>query len=424
MKPLAPYSHSLLSATAIFLTASLQAQTWETVFPNAASGDVAGVSGDIGIDAAGHVYAVGRYLATDGSSVAIVQGSGDGGATWELLDQYYEDGLNYSYHRAFGADPTIPGHVFAGGNLNNLLPNNTYEFDTLWIIRERDPVTGLWGTAEDYSHLAADVGEASCADIKVSPYSGDVYATGGGVGWIVRRRLADAPMFSAFSPVDTVLASSGTTTATAIAFDAAGQAIVAGAINGVWTVRQSSSGNPGSWATTESLVPTRRGEWGNGEAKAVAVSPSGTVHVAGTLWNKSTGKYHWVVRSSTNGGSSWSISDNLAPTGGTADAVGIAVASNNSVYVCGRVEYANGYHWVVRQGTPTTKLVKQGKKWVEVTTTAWSTIDDYQIVSGKNARANGIAVDAAGTVYVSGNGLVDDSGVSRFTVRKLVPTGF
>ena len=76
------------AATLAAATLTTQAQTWETVFPNDDSEDVAGVSGDIGTDAAGNVYAVGRYLAADGSSVAIVQGSADQGASWSVLDQY------------------------------------------------------------------------------------------------------------------------------------------------------------------------------------------------------------------------------------------------------------------------------------------------------------------------------------------------
>src|SRR2546428_682728 len=61
----------------------------------------------------------------------------------------------------------------------------------------------VWSTVDDYSILANDVGQASCADILVTP-SGDVYATGGsalgaGPGFMVRKRPVGA---SAFTTVD------------------------------------------------------------------------------------------------------------------------------------------------------------------------------------------------------------------------------
>jgi hypothetical protein len=195
----------LFAAMAVCVAAlPLTAQTWVNVY-DSAHGGVGGVSGDIGTDAAGNVYAVGRYIAADASSVAIVQGSADQGATWQVLDQYPEPGLNYAHNRAFAADP-LTGALFAGGNLNNLLPNGTYEFDALWFIREWNPLTGLWDTAEDYVDIAASFGEASVSDIKVTE-DGEVYAAGGGAytGWVVRRR---SPNDSTFVNVDVVAASS------------------------------------------------------------------------------------------------------------------------------------------------------------------------------------------------------------------------
>jgi len=157
----------LLAATPLLT----QAQTWVNIYDPAHGGSV-GVSGDIGTDAAGNVYAVGRYTGADGSSVAIVQGSSDQGTTWSVLDQYAEAGLSYGHNRAFAAD-RLTGALFAGGNLNNLLPDGTSQFDTLWILREWNPATRQWTTIDDSSALANDVGQASCADIFVAP-NGDV----------------------------------------------------------------------------------------------------------------------------------------------------------------------------------------------------------------------------------------------------------
>jgi hypothetical protein len=400
-----------------------RAQLWTTVY-NSADDGLSGTSGDMGADACGNVFAAGRYQAADDSSVASVLAcSANPGTAWELADAYYEEGRSFSYYRAFAADPGACGHLFAGGNLNNVTgydPNGnpTYEFDALWIIRERDPVTGLWHTADDYSRLAADFGkpiedlssQASVSELRVAN-DGAVYAAGGGAysGWIVRRRSANA---STFVNVDTVPVSSA---AWGMAVDPLRGVIVSGQVGNLWTVRRSPSGNPGSWMTIDSVVPVRRGEWGGGLAKGAAVSPSGTIYAAGTLYNNSTWKNHWVVRSSTDGGVTWSISDNIIPPGSDAEATGIVSDAVNNIYVCGRAQEADGYHWIVRKGTPTTKLVKQGKTWVSVTTTAWSTIDRLE---SNNSRANAITVDAYGNVFAGGS-LTDQTGQQRLIVRKL-----
>src|SRR5262245_51979957 len=117
----APLAVALLAASAV----TTHAQAWVNVY-DPAHGGIAGVCGDIGTDAAGNVFAVGRQVAPDGSSVAVVQGSSDQGANWIVLDQYAEAGLSYAHNRAFAAD-SVNGNLFAGGNLNNLLPNGTYE---------------------------------------------------------------------------------------------------------------------------------------------------------------------------------------------------------------------------------------------------------------------------------------------------------
>src|SRR6185369_3230993 len=193
-----------LCTTALLASAALQlhAQTWANIY-DPAHGGIAGSSSDMGTDAAGNIFAVGSTKqTTDGSMRAVVLGGGDHGATWQVLDQYVEPGLNYAHNRAVAAD-SFTGSLLAGGNLNNLLPNGTYEFGTLWFIREWNPATGVWVTVDDYSNLANDVGQASCADILVTP-SGDAYATGGsalgaGPGFLVRKRPAGN---SAFTTVD------------------------------------------------------------------------------------------------------------------------------------------------------------------------------------------------------------------------------
>ena len=117
--------------------APAQAQTWQTVY---SSQPAAGVCGEMGVDATGNVYAAGRSIAPNGNSVAILQRSGDQGATWTLLDQFSEVGRSCAHNRAFAAD-LLRGNLFVGGNLNNLLPNG--------ITRDGQGNILVGGTAKD-----------------------------------------------------------------------------------------------------------------------------------------------------------------------------------------------------------------------------------------------------------------------------------
>lgn len=410
------HRHSFLPApgfvAALLASAALQlhAQTWVTVsaIPNA-------VCGDFSTDAANNVYAVGRYIAADGSSVALVQGSANQGSTWQVLDQYAEPGLNYAHNRAFAADP-VNGNLFAGGNLNNLLPNGTYEFDTLWFIREWDAGTGVWTTVDDAADLATDVGQASCADLLVTP-SGDVYATGGsslgaGPGWLVRKRSAGA---STFSTADADYSRQTAGSGWDLGFHPSYGVFAVGEVNGVWTVRRSLSGNLGTWTTVDSFYAARN--WTGGRALCILTTPS-KIHVVGSAYKYRQGN-HWIVRSSSDGGTTWAITDDFAPSL-PSEARGIVQDAAGNLWVCGTtVASAGGTQWVVRKGTPGTKLVKQGKNWVQVETITWTDIGvPYQLAPGKSALPNGISLDPNGNIFIGGSA-TDANGADHWIVRKL-----
>jgi hypothetical protein len=389
-------------------TLSLHAQAWVNV-SDPAHGGVVGVCGDIGTDAAGNVYAVGRRIAPDGSSVALVQGSTDQGATWSVLDQYSEAGLSYAHHRAFAVD-SFNGNLFAGGNLNGA-PG----YDALWFIREWNPATRLWSTAENYTALSNDVGQASCADIMVTP-SRDVYATGGGqlgtgLGWVVRKRPAAA---STFTTVDADYSGKTPGSGWDQAFHSSYGVFVVGDMNGLWTVRRSLSGEKGTWTTVDSFYVAR--QWTSGSAKYILATPS-IIYVAGSAYNAGTRKTHWVIRTSTDGGLTWSLTDNLAPAGSSAEARGIVEDASGNLVVCGFVTGTTGMHWIVRKGTPAAKLVKQGKNWVTVAYIDWTTSDDFQLAPGKSAQPDAMTV-TQGNIFVGGRAQ-DASGIDQWIVRKL-----
>ncbi len=294
--------HSTLGAIALLTMAGgpVQGQTWVNV-SDPAYGSIAGSSSELGTDTAGNLYAVGStQQTTDGNMRAVVRGSGDQGSTWSVLDQYAEPGLNYAHNRAFAANP-LTGSLFAGGNLNNLLPDGTWEFDTLWFIREWSPITGVWATVDDFADLANDIGQASCADIMVSP-SGDVYATGGsalgaGPGWLVRKRPAGA---AAFTTVDV----------SAITVDAAGHLFVGGQASDSagklwWLVRKGVPGTKrvkqgGKWVTVPNVTWTNSDLYQlvagqSARANGLTVDSIGAVFASGWAAD-ATGEHYWIVR--------------------------------------------------------------------------------------------------------------------------------
>jgi hypothetical protein len=187
-----------------------------------------------------------------------------------------------------------------------------------------------------------------------------------------------------------------------------------GDVNGIWTVRRSPNGENGTWTTLDSFY-TQRG-WTSGSAKCILATPS-KIHVVGSAYKYRSGS-HWIVRSSADGGQTWAITDDYAPTM-PAEARGVVQDGSGNLVVCGYViGSAGGYQWTVRKGTPGTKLVKQGKQWVQVETITWTTIDSYQLAPGKSALPDGITIDAYGNIFVGGYA-TDTNGVNHWIVRKL-----
>src|SRR6185369_3447523 len=173
-------------------------------------------------------------------------------------------------------------------------------------------------------------------------------------GWVVRKRAAGT---SAFATVDADYSGKTSGAGTDIAFHSNYGLFVAGERNGYWTVRRSSSGALGTWQTVDTFQTGR--DWGSGSAFGMTVAPSGNIFVAGRAYNFTTGKQHWVVRSSADGGATWAIADNVASTTGTlAEALGIVADAAGRIYVCGRADGGNGHHWIVRRGQQMQKTSK------------------------------------------------------------------
>ena len=99
-----------LAACAVLLatTCALPAQTWETVDNYQYTPGLTAVSGEIGTDSLGNVYAVGRgTLTVDGDERAVVRRSVDQGnrGSWVTAEDYPEVGFHAGHYRASASNP-------------------------------------------------------------------------------------------------------------------------------------------------------------------------------------------------------------------------------------------------------------------------------------------------------------------------------
>jgi hypothetical protein len=117
--------------------------------------------------------------------------------------------------------------------------------------------------------------------------------------------------------------------------------------------------------------------------------------------------WHWVVRTSADGGNSWATVDDFVPQPYSSDPIPWAQAfgsdSNGNLFVAGTVSWNGGpSQWLVRESVGRTGT--------------WQTIDTFQYASGRSAWPQAIIGDIFGHVYVAGYG--NDAAAGHWLVRK------
>jgi hypothetical protein len=167
-----------------------------------------------------------------------------------------------------------------------------------------------------------------------------------------------------------------------------------------WIVRKGVTTGT-SWSTIDDYAYT--GGTDN-TANAIALSSSGVPYVAG--YGKDASKKHWLVRTSSDSGSTWANSDDYQLTSGEdSEASSIKVASSGNIYAggWGKTTTSGKFYWIVRS-------LSSG-------TSTWSTVDNFQYIADQHAVARGVTADASGNVFAVGYGN-DASGLAHWIVRK------
>ena len=429
----AGYDHPALAAVLCISSAPAQAQTWETI------DDAAGATSEkvlsITSDSAGNIFAAGTMRDATERGHAVIMKSSDSGATWSTVADYPavytisvpgapENPIGAAFHTIASAD--VAGgenHLVAAGVYRRgLRPGTSSSYTTQWVIIRSKDGGATWDTLDEYVHPT--YGVLSPRDIVVDA-NGNVYVVGMApvytgllykspyiCHWLIRKGVVTPEGGMTWSTVGDFTHGDGWDSAYGHDFDADGPSGVAcvgsnvfvvGGGSHSWIVRKSSNGGS-TWQVVDTY---QYGKNLKSHAFDVAADSAGNVYVAGYGQKLGT---RWIVRRLTNGATKWSTMDDFKLSGGSyAEGKGIAVDSNNNVHVTGMATFSPGkWNWVTRQRSAATG--------------AWSTSDTFSLASGQDTVGRAIARSPAGSLFAVGAGS-DAAGVLHGWIvrRKLTP---
>ena len=347
--------------------------------------------------ASGNIFVVGTANDSGAKARWVVRKSSDKGSSWTNTDDYILASGQGAYAMHFFA--SAAGDLYVMG----------YAYDSStklhWIVRKSTNGGTTWSTVDDYV-LAS--GQHAKAEKMAEDSSGNLYVTGYGTDsssnlhWITRKSTNAG---SSWSTVDDYFyAASQHASAKGIAISSSGVIYTVGSGNaagpvGHWIVRKST--NSGSTWTTVDDYLLNAGQSAN--SASVIVDSSNRVFAVGT-GNDSSGKNHWIVRKSTDSGSTWTVAENYVHTTNqnSFGATHASLDSLGSLWVIGYVYDGTKTHWIVR-------TTADGG-------TAWTLSEDY--LYNLNTYGRGIAKDSEGNLYAVGEG-TDGGAITHWTVRKL-----
>jgi hypothetical protein len=372
--------------------------TWTTVHDYQYVAGQDSASTGIAIDASDRLYVIGNGSVTSISDARwIVQRSTDGGATWGVSDTFFDT----SYTNAISISVGPTGKVYAAGFSQTLF----------FTVRMSSDSGASWASLGAPFQYAG--GSQSRAFHVAEDGSGILYAVGeggtaAGSHWVVRKSIDGGANWTtvrdfAFGPV-------GPDSATRALVTTSGHLVVAGTISDgasthAYVERTADDG--ATWPSIDDFRDTFNQHF---VAKGLARTSSGVLYAAGSGGGQSA----WIVRKSTDGGTSWTTVDSWSPSAtGSASANAIGVTPSGAIFAVGqRVPIFNSdEYWVVRRSTDGGAT--------------WSTVDDFQLTTGSTFnyhQAFGFGVDAVGNIYAVGEGTAAGQS-SRWVVRRSTDGG-
>ncbi len=419
LKAMRPHAPTLLGSTLHGLLAlagalallghTTFAQTWQTVDDfQYFAGKESFVLG-LARNPLGNIFAAGDGLDAAGTYHALAMKTTDGGITWATIDNYSDPNSTsqYSgpgYDAGIVADPA--GTLYVAG----------YDAGTsrAWFVRRSSDGGLTWSTVDSFI-LPSGLAEPRAM---ATDSAGNVYVTGAISGGsntyhvIVRKGIPSGGGGMTWSTVDSNRVAFVDYGATGAVFchPTAGVFVVGGS-SARWIVRRSSDGGA-TWTTVDSYQLDSTSTLAAG-AEGIGADSSGNLYAVGyagksvTQKPKNVSYEHWIVRKSSNGGSSWTTVDDFQPTStGNAFANGFATDANGNFFVIGRQNSndSTGDHWIVRKN-----LAGFG---------TWQTVDNFQY--SNHAQGKSLLGDNAGNIFAAGWGY-DANGTRHWVIRKGTP---
>jgi uncharacterized protein YjeT (DUF2065 family) len=191
---------------------------------------------------------------------------------------------------------------------------------------------------------------------------------------------------------------------------AGGQLLVVGGENdasnyGRWLVRRAVNNPATAWSTADAFQGATPA---SGFAHAVTVDNSDVIYVGGhAAIDPDPNTYHWIVRTSSDQGATWTTASDVVSFAGSASVMGLGSRAG--------VVYATGYNWDGTQYHWQTRRKLAGSN-------VWTLVDDYTPRPSPSTLPYGAIpthiIAPRGNIVVAGGSEVDDAGLNRWVVRR------
>jgi hypothetical protein len=393
---------SVLATVAVLSQVRLQAQSWQTVLDFQLVPGQFSDGFSLAADGVGNVFA-GGYGSTAGGSHGLVLQTDTTSAIWDLSDDTNPSpGQDSSVVFGVSVDPA--GDAYSTGWLTLPCSKKSCPASS-WYVRKSANSGASWSTVDLFQYSA---GQGAIAYGSAADSAGNIYVAGEAsdakrIGhWIVRNSANGG---GTWATVDDVKGATTSLYATihfvpGLGLFVVGNGTAANSVN-CWLVRRSLDGGH-TWTTVDSYQLTAGLE---SYARGVSSDNQGNVYVIG-YGHDSLGIAEWILRKSSDGGATWTTVDDFSYVAGKASAGhGLGKDSTGNIVAVGSVQDSQGsVHWLVRR--PNSLGV-------------WQTADDYQLVAGQFAEADGAVTDASGNLLVIGH--ANNAISSHWIVRRTNP---